>query len=255
MRLRIGSVLLLGLVGCLIGCGEDGVANADPTGVIQGEVRDGTTGEVRLGVTVTVVLDGEAREVVTDKAGWFVHDNLPAGSTFAVDFALEGYATTRNSVSIDDEAGEHPQSNSVTTVFVDLFPNDNEIEVTVIDLDGFQPVEGLAVTAWNVYGCGGGRGSILDISRATTDEEGKATLDRLATAQTYSIRTEQTDRYYDEQVCITIGEDVDSVELQLVPLSCDGSPNGACDTDNPMGLEANMMCDCPGCSWDDAECP
>lgn len=252
MNLRIGSVLLLGL----IGCGEDGVTNADPTGVIQGELRDGTTGELLLGVTVSVVVEGEAREVVTDKAGWFVHDNLPAGSTFAVDFALEGYATSRNSVSIDDEAGEHPQSNSITTVFVDLFPNDNEIEVIVTDLDGDQPVEGIAVTAWNVYGCGGGsRGAILDISRATTDEEGKATLDRLATGQTYSIRTEQTARYYDEEACIDIGDSEDAVGLQLVPLSCDGSPNAACDWDNPLNLEANMMCDCPGCSWDDAECP
>lgn len=251
MRLRIGSVLLLSL----IGCGEDDVANADPTGVIQGEVRDGTTGELLLGVTVTIVIEGEAQIATTDKAGWFVQDRLPAGSTFATDFALEGYATTRESVSIDDAAGDHPQSNSITTVFVDMFPNGNEVVVTVIDLDGGEPVEGMAVTARQVFGCGSSSGNLLDVLVDTTDENGDATLSGLATWQDYSIWTAQTDRYHDDETCITIGDSQDSVLLQVVPLSCDGSPNPSCDWDNPFGLDANMTCECPDCNWDAADCP
>lgn len=255
MKSRLAPALLWFL--CPIACGEDGVPNANPKGVIQGEVRDGTTGDLLLGVTITVVVEGEARTADTDESGWFVVDGLPAGSTFLVDFALDGYATSRRSIGIDDAAGEHPQSNSITTVLVDLFPNGNEVLVTVVNLDGGQPVEDLTVTARHVpFLCpGGSGGDIIDVAIGETDDAGEVTLGGLATWQEYLIRTAQTDETYSDETCLTIGDTRDAVALQVVPLACDGAPNPICDWTNPMGLDMNGTCDCPGCVWDDADCP
>jgi carboxypeptidase family protein len=249
MRRTIGTILLLGL-----GCGDNGVPNADPTGVIQGEVRDGTNGSPLMNVLITVVLDGKAVTATTDDTGWFALDRVPAGSTVSADFTFAGYATARRSVSIDDAAGEHPQSNSIANVLVDLFPNGNTLLVTVEDRDSGLPAENIQVSARNTYSCAGGgapvAGDLLDVLQATTDANGAATLSGLATWQSYQITTTPSERYHSDSDCFTQGASSEPLALSVVPESCDGQPDYCCDWDDPCGDRNDGMCQCSGCAWE-----
>ena len=258
MNHRFGTLMLVGL----LGCGEDALKNAKPNGTIQGEIRDGITSAPIDGATISIVIDGVAETATTDITGWFVLDGVPAGSTYTADVSATGYATARVSVTVDDAAGEHPQSNSIATLLLSLFSNGHSLDVYIFDEDGLAPVPGILVTARNGGNCGGG--NILGVLQATTDAVGVATLTGLATRQSYQITTVPTEVYHSGftdaggggrtyGACFTQGEDPDSVDLIVTPLSCDGSPDPDCVWWDPggFGMDADTTCQCDGCSWDD----
>jgi hypothetical protein len=247
MRPGFGAAILV----LALGCGDDELANAHPNGVLQGEIRDGTTGEVILSATVSVVVEGEARTGTTDETGWFVIDGLPAGSELTADIEADGYATVRMMVMIDDTAGEHPQSNSIDTLLIQLFQNGHTLMATVTDLDSDEAAEDVVVTAR--HGCEF-PGNILGILQDVTNAQGEATLTGVATGQSYRVSTVPGGKYHSASACFTHGESDEPLELFVVPLSCDGEPDFCCDYDNPCGLAEDGVCDCEGCAWDDDDC-
>jgi len=249
MRPRIGCAILV----LALGCGDDELLNASPTGTLQGEVRDGTDGAVIEGATVSIVVEGEVVTGVTDATGWFVIENLPAGSALTADIAAEGYATIRVTVMIDDTAGEHPQSNSIDNLLIELHRNSHSLLVTVTDLASDDGAEDVVVAARS--GCSQGPpGNILGVLEDTTNAQGEATLTGLASGQSYEVTAMPSSTYYSDSECFTQGESFEPLELFVVPLSCDGEPDFCCSWDNPCGLDTDGVCDCGGCAGDDDDC-
>jgi len=238
----------------LAGCGgEDHALTALPTGEVQGSVRDGTTLAAIADATVSLQNGSDVIEATTDANGRFALSRVPSGSTLPVDFAASGRATTRVMITINDAAGETPQSNSVTEIAVFLWPDTETIEVTVTD--GSQgppePVAGITVLAADSnYGdVDLGATWLVDVLQATTGSDGIATLTGVAVRQRYTVWTlENGDWAAAQAESITEGA-TNKVGLTVYPEDFDP----CCTPGNPCGLAFNGSCDCPQ-TWDACDC-
>lgn len=261
MRRTILPVMLL-----LGSCGDE-VPEATPTGAIQGEVRDGTTRVPIANVSVSVWVGVDGLSTTSDEQGRFVLASVPAGSELLVDFEAAGFARARAAVLIDDEAGEHPQSNSIAQLSVQLFPNANQVTVRVLDGETNQGVQGISVlgipyTYADYYEEEVpffGDAVLLDSLSGTTDADGEVVLSGVAAWQEYILVTEASETYGSESEDYTQGFDPSRIELAVWDLdpdepSCNGSFDYCCDAGDPCDYGSDSICDCSMCGWDASDC-
>jgi len=261
MRRAILPVMLM-----LGSCGEDGVPEATPTGAIQGEVRDGTTRVPIANVSVSVWVGVEGLSTTSDERGRFALGSVPAGSELLVDFEAVGYARARSAVLIDDEAGEHPQANSIAQLSVQLFPNDNQVTVRVVDGETRAGVQGISVLGlpypipeYEEEEPFFGDALPVDSLSGSTDSDGEVVVLGVAAWQRYIIVTEANATYGSESEDYTQGFDPARIELAVWDLdpdepSCDGSLGSCCDAGDPCDYGSDSICDCPMCGWDASDC-
>jgi len=245
----------------LFGCGDDALPEASPSGVVQGEVWDGTTFAPISGVSVTLEAGTEQLTAISDEVGRFVLRSVPAGSALSMILEATGYARARSTVAIDDEAGEHPQSNSIADVLLLLFPNDNELTVEVVDPDD-DPIPGITVIAVpeDIF-FAGEETVVLDRPSATTGSNGEAELPGLATWVRYSVYSLPTDEYPSAGDSFRPGFESGPLTIVLTPFdyeppvpACNGDWEYCCDVGDPCFYADDGWCDCPMCTWDDWDC-
>ena len=260
------SIYCLGL---LAACGEESVPNATPTGIVQGEVWDGESWARIPDVTVSVRAGEQELTTATDEEGRFALQSVPAGSGLFVDFEAAGYARTRTVVAVDDAAGDHPQSNSITDMIMPLFKNDHSVTVKVVDGstgDGVAGIEIFGRAEGPGYFGGGEYDSyygalILDTLAGTTGAGGEVVLAGVAAQLEYDVETEPTSEYVAGDAYFSLDFGGDRVEILIWPRNaeeeadlCDGSAGSCCDAGDPCDFGFDDICDCPMCSWDASDC-
>ncbi|MEK6607447.1 MAG: carboxypeptidase-like regulatory domain-containing protein [Myxococcota bacterium] len=227
--------------------GSAGVPAAAPVGVLAGEVRDGVTLEPIDDAEVSVTAGAETLSATTDDDGRFVIEGVPAGSPLAAEVEADGYARARVWFAIDDEAGEQPQENSIFEIVVDLFDDDNSVDVRVRDgEDG----EGVADAEIVVRHVAGGTTELPDALSATTDDDGRVTIDDVATWQTYVVSA-TANGYAPGGAWFTQGETAE-VEIWLARLD-GGEGKGFCGDGWCSDDEWDSCCD-DGCCEDKGWC-
>ena len=179
--MRTLSLGLIAASSLLFAC--NGLDYADPTGQIAGQVTDGTTAEPVAEVAVSLWTANQVIETVSDADGVFRIEGVPSGSELWLDLAKEGYASQRHLVTIDDSAGEQPQSNSLSLLEAEMFPNNNTVMVTVLDSLG-TPLPNVTLIA---SGMRGTPVRLLGQLTATTGRNGTAVFQNIAARQTYQI--------------------------------------------------------------------
>ncbi len=176
--------LIVSLALCAACSGSDEEL-ARPTGTVAGEVLDGVTGAPIDAATVDIFTGDDVRSTVTGADGRFLVDDLPSGSELWVDLSKDSYALHRFRVTIDDAAGDEPQYNSVALLDLEMFTNNNRVVVTVESSLGENPGAGVELRIEESSFLS--NFELPEIMTATTDANGQATIEGIATFQTYQI--------------------------------------------------------------------
>ncbi|WP_255192792.1 MSCRAMM family protein [Natronobeatus ordinarius] len=136
---------------------------------ITGQVTDEVTGGPVDGATVTAENGAGTYETTTDEGGEYSLENLPGtGEAYDVAVDAEGYESVQETVAVGDEASE---------VRAFVVSGDAELTGTVTDALTGEGIDGATVTAENGAGA----------YEATTDEDGKYTIENVPGEETYEL--------------------------------------------------------------------
>ncbi|HEY8211242.1 MAG TPA: carboxypeptidase regulatory-like domain-containing protein [Myxococcaceae bacterium] len=148
------------------GCTGCGQGASFPVGSVSGRVTSLVDGTALGGVAVSVALKAP---VLTDSNGYYEIRDLPAGNTYRVRFALQGYVGRFGDGTLGAAAGDYPQGNAVAEVNTALSPDTAGITGRVY-LSGGQPASQATVGVDM-------RGALFDVVRQVqTDANGDFTI-------------------------------------------------------------------------------
>jgi hypothetical protein len=165
--MRSLNALMLALVLAVSGvwgCGGSdeslGVTNVSPEGSVGGVIVDLATGQPLPGVAVTIiagakVFPAEGSSIVTDTAGRFLVDKVPAGQIIVEMIPPATHLAARFDANIDDAAGDFPRKNGTLSLgplaLAPIVPDGKEFKIRVVNADG-SPASNVAASARTTFG-------------------------------------------------------------------------------------------------------
>jgi len=166
------------------------VGPSTPTGTVSGQVLDshlaplaGATVRINVGgrTTPDAGVPGEL-EAITDSAGNWSVDRIPAGGSVLVTISNAGYSTVRTTATVPAATGDYPMSNANANVGPYVLAQLNStLKVEVVTSSG-RPAQNAQATlectpAGTLVGSGSyGTGTGVVVAQATVDANGVATF-------------------------------------------------------------------------------